>query len=466
MKQLEAITRRQRRAATRAAGRGEVFPLVRPDAAGIDVGSRVHYVAVPPELEQPVRSFDCMTADLRELAAWLKTCGVRTVALEATGVYWIPIVEMLEDHGFEVYLVDARQTRNVSGRKSDVQDCQWIQRLHSYGLLAPAFRPEKSITVLRSYWRQRQGLVASCSEQIQLMHKALEQMNVQLHKVLSDVTGQSGLRIIRAIMAGERDGEKLSALCHSGIKCSRAQVARALEGNYRTEHIFALGQALEAHDFFQRQLQVCDQALEGEIATVPSRHTQTHSEKPQARTRAKRRKNQPYFDLRAELHRVAGVDLTRVEGIDAMTAFSVLSETGMDMTRFPSEKAFSSWMHLCPNNRVTGGRVRSRRVMPGANRAGQALKLAAQSLHHSKSALGAFFRRMKARLGPQKAITATAHKLARLIYRLLKYGEAYAAQSEAQYLELTRQRAFRELTKRAQRLGFALVNTATGAVVS
>jgi transposase len=466
MRQIEISTRRERRAATRAAARGEVFPLVRPDAAGIDVGSRVHYVAVPPELGEPVRAFDCMTADLREMATWLKACGVRTVALEATGVYWIPVVEMLEDHGFEVYLVDARQTRNVSGRKSDVQDCQWIQRLHSYGLLAPAFRPEKSITVLRSYWRQRQGLVVSCSEQIQLMHKALEQMNVQLHKVLSDVTGQSGLRIIRAIVAGEHDGVKLSALCHYGIRCSREQVARALEGNYRPEHVFALSQALEAHDFFQRQLQACDQMLEGEIASVPSRHTQPRDQQPPRPTRAKRRKNQPYFDLRAELQRVAGVDLTRVEGIDSMTAFSVLSETGMDMTRFPSEKAFASWMHLCPNNRVTGGRVRSRRVMPGTNRAGQALKLAAQSLHHSKSALGAFFRRMKARLGPQKAITATAHKLARLIYRMLKYGEAYVAQSEAQYQELTRKRTLRELTNRARRLGFALVDTASGEVVS
>jgi transposase len=466
MRHLETNTRRQRRASARAAAKGEVFPLVRPDAAGIDVGSRVHYVAVPPELNQPVRSFDCMTEDLRALGNWLRACGVKTVALEATGVYWIPLVEMLEDYGFEVYLVDARQTRNLSGHKTDVKDCRWIQKLHSYGLLAPAFRPEKSITVLRSYWRQRQGLVASCAQQIHLMHKALEQMNVQLHKELSDITGQSGMRIVRAIVAGERDREKLAALCHSGIKCTRAQVARALEGNYRAEHIFALGQALEAHDFFQRQLEACDKALEVQIATVPTHHAQSCEHQPQTRARAKRRKNQPHFDLREQLCRIAGVDLTRVEGIDAMTAFSVVSETGMDMTRFPSEKAFSSWMHICPNNRITGGRVRSRRVRPGVNRAGQALKVAAQSLHHSKSALGAYFRRMKARLGPQKAIVATAHKLARLIYRLLKHGEAYLAQSEAQYHQLTRQRALQQLTRRAQRLGFALVSTATGEVVS
>lgn len=466
MKRYEANTRRRRRAAVRAVAKGEVFPLLRPNAAGIDVGSQTHYVAVPPELNQPVRAFGCMTEDLRELAKWLKECGVQTVALEATGVYWIPLVEMLEDHGFEVYLVDARQTRNLSGDKTDVKDCRWIQKLHSYGLLSPAFRPEKSITLLRSYWRQRQGLVASCAQQIHLMHKALEQMNVQLHKVLSDVTGQSGMRIIRAILAGERNRDKLAGLCHSGVKCSRAEVARALEGNYRAEHVFALRQALEAHDFFQHQIEACDQALESQIATVPTRHTQPRESKAAASTRAKRRKNQPHFDLRAELQRITGVDLTRVEGIDAMTAFSVLSETGLDLARFRSEKAFSSWLHLCPNNRITGGRVRSRRVRPGCNRAGQALKVAAQALHHSKSALGAFFRRMKARLGPQKAIVATAHKLARLIYRLLKYGEAYVAQSEARYEELTRQRALTQLTRRAQRLGLSLLDTATGEVVS
>jgi transposase len=308
--------------------------------------------------------------------------------------------------------------------------------------------------------------VASCAQQIHLLHKALDQMNVQVHKVLSDITGQSGMRIVRAIVAGERDREKLASLCHSGIKCTQAQVARALEGNYRAEHVFALGQALEAHDFFQHQLEDADRALEAQIATVPSRHTEPQEGRPQAQTRAKRRKNQPHFDLREQLRRIAGVDLTRVEGIDAMTAFSVVSETGMEMTRFPSEKAFSSWMHLSPNNRITGGRVHSRRVRPGVNRAGQALKVAAQSLHHSKSALGAYFRRMKARLGPQKAIVATAHKLARLIYRLLKYGEAYVAQSEAQYQQLTRERALQQLTRRAQHLGFALVCTATGEVVS
>ena len=278
MRQLKANTRRQRRAAVRAAAKGEAFPLVRSNAAGIDVGSRVHYVAVPPELNQPVRSFDCMTEDLKGLGEWLRACGVKTVALEATGVYWIPLVEMLEDYGFEVYLVDARQTRNLSGHKTDVKDCRWIQKLHSYGLLAPAFRPEKSITVLRSYWRQRQGLVASCAQQIHLMHKALDQMNVQVHKVLSDLTGQSGMRITRAIVAGERDREKLAALCHSGIKCTRAQVARALEGNYRAEHVFALAKRSKRTTSSSTSSRPCDQRSRSRSRPSLHRHTQSRED--------------------------------------------------------------------------------------------------------------------------------------------------------------------------------------------
>lgn len=464
MRQIKANTRRERRAAVRAVAKGEVFPLVRPHAAGIDLGSQEHYVAVPPELNQPVRKFDCTTWGLRQMAAWLIECGVKTVAMEATGVYWVPVIEVLEQHGLEASLVDARQTRNVSGRKSDEIDCEWIRKLHSYGLLSPAFRPDKSMVVLRNLWRHRDGLVRACAEQIQLMHKSLEQMNVQLHKVLSDVSGRSGMAIIRAILAGERDGDKLAALCHAGVKRSRCEVVQALEGNYRSEHIFTLRQAVEAYDFTQRQLEACDRVIEAEMATLPSRQA---SPAPQARATSKgrRRKNQPYFDLRSELQRVTGLDLTAVEGLDAVTVFTVISETGTDMTRFPSEKNFASWVHLSPNHKITGGRVHSRRVRPGTNRAGQALRVAAQSLHHSKSALGAFYRRMKARLGPQKAIVATAHKLAILIYRLLKYGETYVTQSEARYLELTRQRTVNQLTRKARQLGFQLVNTATGEIV-
>ena len=347
-----------------------------------------------------------------------------------------------------------------------MKDCRWIQKLHSYGLLAPAFRPEKSITVLRSYWRQRQVLIASCAQQIHLVHKALDQMNVQVHKVLSDITGQSGMRIVRAIVAGERDREKLASLCHSRIKCTQAQVARALEGNYRAEHVFALGQALEAHDFFQHQLEAADRVLEAQIATVPSRHTEPREGRPQAQTRAKRRKNQPHFDLREQLRRIAGVDLTRVEGIDAMTAFLVFSETGMDMQPFPVRESLQLLDAPLPQQPHHGrqGALATRQAR------GQSRRPGPQGGGAVAAPLEKRPRRLlppdEGRLGPQKAIVATAHKLARLIYRLLKYGEAYVAQSEAQYQQLTRERALQQLTRRAQHLGFALVCTATGEVVS
>jgi len=246
------------------------FPLIRPNAAGLDIGSREHFVAVPEGRSTPsVRSFGCTTSELKAMAAWLISCCVDTVAMEATGVYWVPVYEVLEDFGVEAFLFDSRQTRNVSGRKTDVLDCQWAQKLHSYGLLSRAFRPGKQIASLRSYWRQREGIVDSCSRQIHLMHKALEQMNVQLHKVLSDVAGVSGMRILRAIVAGERDPYALARLCHRGVKATQEQVARALEGTYREEHMFALKQALEGYDFLQQQLVACDQELEGSLRSCP-----------------------------------------------------------------------------------------------------------------------------------------------------------------------------------------------------
>jgi transposase len=441
------------------------FPVVRPNAAGIDVGSREHYVAVPEgRAPQSVRAFGCTTAELRALASWLRECGIDTVALESTGVYWIPLFEVLEDEGFEVFLVDGRQTRNVTGRKTDVQDCQWIQTLHSYGLLQAAFRPSREVAILRAYWRHRRGVVESCARQIHLMHKALEQMNVQLHKVVTDVTGQTGMKILRAIVAGERDLRVLARMRHGRVKATEDEIAQALEGTYREEHLFALKQSLETHDFLQKQLEACDEAMSAYLTTLPSRAT-TSTEVNSA-PRQKRRKNQPYFDLRGELVRISGVDLTKIEGIDAMTAQTVISECGIDMTRFPSEKHFASWATLCPNNRKTGGVIRSRRTRRSKNRLATALRIAAQTLHRSKSALGAYYRRQRARLGPEKAITATAHKLARLVYRLLKHGEAYFAQTQEHYETLSRERGLRALRHRAKSMGYELLNTQTGELVS
>lgn len=438
------------------------FPLLRPNAAGMDIGSREHYLAIPEGRDTvSVRSFGCTTFELKRMAAWLKSCGVETVALEATGVYWVPVYEVLEDAGLEPFLYDGRQTRHVSGRKSDVLDCQWSQKLHSYGLLTRAFRPCKEIASLRSYWRQREGIIENGSRQIHLMHKALEQMNVQLHKAVTDVTGVTGMRILRAIVAGERDVHVLARLRHRGVKATEEEVARALEGTYRPEHMFALQQALQGYDFFQQQLRQCDQAIEGYLRQLPSAG-RTASEPP---ARRQRRKNQPHFDLRRELARIAGVDVCLLEGVDALTAQTLVSECGIDMSPFPSEKNFTSWIGICPNNRKTGGRIRSRRTRRVKNRAAKALRVAAQALHHSHSALGSYYRQMKARLGAGKATTATAHKLARLYYRLMKYGEPYFAQTQAQYDVLRRERDLQALRRRARRFGFQLVNTTTGEII-
>jgi transposase len=438
------------------------FPLIRPNAAGMDIGSREHYVAVPEGRDTvSVRRFGGTTSELKEMAAWLKSCGVDTVAMEATGVYWVPVYEVLEDAGLEPFLYDGRQTRQVSGRKSDVLDCQWGQKLHSYGLLTRAFRPAKEIASLRSYWRQRQGIVDSGARQIHLMHKALEQMNVQLHKAVTDVTGVTGMRILRAIVAGERDTKVLSRLRDRRVKATEEDVARALEGTYREEHMFALSQALQGYDFFQQQLLACDQQIEGHLQKLPSASRQA-SVPP---SRSQRRKNQPHFDLRQELARITGVDICQIEGIQALTAQTLVSECGIDMSHFPSEKHFASWLGLCPNHRITGGRIRSRRTRQVANRAADALRVAAQALHRSNSALGGYYRQMKARLSPGQAITATAHKLARLYYRLMKHGEPYLAQTQAQYQAFRRQRDLHALSRRARHFGLALLNTTTGELI-
>jgi transposase len=453
---------RQRKASTKG-DLDSAFPLIRANAAAMDIGSREHVVAVPEDRSTPsVRSFGCTTSELREMVTWLKSCGVDTVAMEATGVYWVPVYEVLEDAGLEAFLFDGRQARRMNGRKSDVDDSQWSQKLYSYGLLTRAFRPDKDIATLRAYWRHREGIVESCSRQIHLMHKALEQMNVQLHKAVSDVTGQTGMRILRAIVAGERDRYALARLRDRRVKATEEEVARALEGTYREEHMFALKQALEAYDFFQQQLAACDAVIERCLSQMDSASHQP----PVPLSARKRRKNQPHFDLRRELARIAGVDVCRIEGIDALTAQTLISECGTDMTPFPSEKNFASWLGLCPNNRKTGGRIRSRRTRHVNNRAARAFRIAAQALHRSDSALGAYARQMKARLGAGKAITATAHKLARLYYRLMKHGEPYFAQTQAQYEALRRDRDLRALHRRARRLGYQLLNPATGELMA
>jgi len=443
--------------------RGKKLPkhldVLNPDAAGIDLGSTGHFVSVPEDRDdEPIRQFGCYTAQLNAMADWLVECGITTVAMESTGVYWMPVFRVLESRGLHPVLVNPRHVKYVPGRKTDVADCQWLRQLHTYGLLQGAFVPPQDVAVMRTLWRQRRSLVESCSRETLHMQKALTQMNLHLHVVLSDITGVSGMKILRAILAGQRDPLALARLAHPQVKSSRDEIAQALTGHYSDDLVFVLRQAIEAFDFFQSQLQRCDQQLAAYLERFHTKADPTGLPP----TSQYRRKNQPHFDLRAEMYRITGVDLTRIDGIDASTAFSILSEIGFDVQAFPTEGQFVSWLGLCPNNTITGCRVKRTRTKQTANRCADALRVAAQSLWRSKSYLGAIHRRFRARLGPPEAITATAHKLARIVYRMLKFGEAYVDKGE-RHLEIQhRERDLKSLVKRAKQLGLLLLDPETG----
>ncbi len=430
--------------------------VIHPHAAGIDIGSREHYVAVDPVFEPSVRTFGCSTPELLEMGRWLKACGVTTIAMESTGVYWVPVARVLEDaFGFEVRLVDPHHVRSVPGRKTDVKDCQWLRQLHSYGLLSGVFRATPELAPLKTYHRHRKSLVEACAQQVHRMQKALEVMNVQLHKVLTDITGVTGMAILRAIVAGERDPVVLAQHRHPMVHSSTDQIAMALSGNFLVEQVFVLRQTLESYDSIHRQLKDCDAQIEAYMASLSSRSgPDTDRAKPARRSR---RKNQPHFDLRSEMVRICGVDLTRIPGIDQMTAYTVISEVGIDVTAFPTEKHFASWLTLCPNHAITGGRIRRRKTRPGASRVAAALRVAAQTLHRAKTAMGALYRRLRSRLGAPKAITAVARRLAVLIYRMLKHGEAFVEKGQDWYETQYRQHALTNLKRSAKHLGFDLV---------
>ena len=430
------------------------------NAAGIDVGASSHFVAVPEDRwDQPVREFEAFTADLYRLADWLAECRVETVAMESTGVYWIPLFGVLEERGFEVMLVDPSRIKNVPGRKTDVLDCQWLQQLHTYGLLSGSFRPEGEIRCLRSYLRQRAMLVEYASHHIQHMQKALTQMNVKLQHVISNITGKTGMTIIEAIVGGERNPRKLAALRDPRTRANEEIIARSLEGHWREEHIFELTQALELYRTYQDKIAQCDREIERQLGRFEDRG---NGEPPAGDAGKRSQGNAPRFDLRNHLHRMTGVDLTRIDGVDAFTALKVVGEIGTDMTRWPSAKHFASWLGLSPNNRITGGKVISSRTKANANRAAAALRLAANALHRSNSALGAFLRRKKAHLGAPKAITATAHKLARIIYSMLRYGQGYVDAGAQYYESQYRERALRAARQRAAQLGYQLVPVSDG----
>jgi transposase len=437
-------------------------------AAGIDVHAAVHFVAASPEdvpsgfvnpdakLPQGVRKFGTNTGDLEALASWLKDCGVTTVAMESTGVYWIPLYDILASQGFEVLLVDPRQTKHAAGRpKSDVLDCQWIRRLHSYGLLTASFRPSDEIVRWRGFQRQREMLIRYAAQHVQHLQKVLEEMNVKLTEVVSDIVGQTGMKIIRSIVRGERDPLELAKHRHEACKATEAEIASALYGNWRMEHLFALKQALKLYDFYQKQLRECDEQIESCLRSMKDKSDGRPL--PLSLRKRKPEKNEPQFGARALLFRMSGVDLTQIEGVSETTALVLLSEIGTDVSKFPHEKNFVSWLGLCPQHRGSAGKIFKRRIRRGANRAARALRMAAQGCHHAKNALGAFYRRIQARAGGPKALVATARKIAERVYRMLKYGQEYVRQSEQSYEDAYRLRQEKALAKKAAQLGYKLV---------
>ena len=432
-----------------------MLPVMRTNAAGIDIGATEIYVAVPADREENVRCFPTFTQDLYMLADWLTKCGVETVAMESTGVYWIPLFQILEDRGFEVFLVNARHVKNVPGRRTDVSDCQWLQYLHSVGLLRASHRPDQEVCAVRSLLRHRESLVQMAATHVNRMQKSLDQMNLQLHHVISDITGQTGLAIVDAILAGERNPNTLALLRNERIKASAEVIAKSLVGDYRSEHIFTLRQSLASYRGYQKMIDECDQEIRRQLeqmqSATPSPDT---TNKLPAETKPK---SSSQAILQSELKRIFGVDLTKIPGIRVGIAQTLLGEIGPDFTKFRSPSAFASWMGLCPDNDISGGKVLWVGTRKVNSRAAKALRMAAQSLHHSKSSLGDFYRRMRAKLGSPKAITAAAHRLARIIYQLIKTRQEYDDSKFAANQLGDRKRQESKLRAKAKAMGFELI---------
>lgn len=432
----------------------EKWEKINPSAAGIDIGSREIFVCVPADRDQEsVRRFGTKTPDLEQMAQWLQDCRIQTVAMEATGIYWIATFQLLERKGLKVVLVNPRQIKNVTGKKSDVMDCQWIQKLHTFGLLGGSFRPADPYCVARTYMRLRDDLISGSSAQIQRMQKALHQMNVQLAHVLSDITGTSGLAIIEAIIAGQRDPIVLAELASRRVKSSQDEIAKALIGDWREEHLYCLAQAHQMYLRYQLDIRQCDAKLADELGKLADK-VDPQSKPMPAKIDRKKSINEK---LRLGLYCKFGVDITAIEGIGPTAALTLLTEVGADLSAFPSEKHFCSWLGLCPDNRVSGGKVLSSRTRRVVNRMADVLRMAATTLKSSQTALGAFYRRMVARLGPAEGITAVAHKLARLLYSLIKYGHDYVRTGMAEYEKKNTDRKMKALRRMAQSMGVQLL---------
>ena len=453
------MNRKQRREMMREMQSEDVsLEVVHPDAAGIDIGNESHFVAVPPSRDnQPVRRFGCTTTELKTMANWLKQCRIRTVAMQSTGVYWIAVFDILEQAGLEVYLVNARDTKNLPGRKSDVQESQWLMKLHTYGLLRNSFRPPQEIRTMRTYWRQRNDLVQSAGRHIQRMQKALTQMNIQLANVLSDVSGTTGQAIIKAILVGQRDPHKLAEFRDPRVKASKEQIAQSLEGNWQPDLLFLLKQEQDGYEFCQKQMAECDRQLEQYLQQREDRSHGASLPEEKRKNRLKKKKgNKPQFDLREGLFRLSGTDLTQIDSIDVITASTILSEAGWDMSKWQTENHFVSWLRLCPDNRISGEKIIGKGRLPTNNRATVALKIAANTLRQSDTYLGAQFRRLRTKLGAPCAIKAMAAKLARLVYRMLRYGMKYVDQGAAFYDLRHRELQVKRLKAKAEKLGYRM----------
>lgn len=431
------------------------LPRVHTRAAGVDVGSRFHVAAVSSEIsEAPVQSFQSFTDGLHAMADWLLGHGVTTVAMESTGVYWIPLFEVLEERGLEVLLVNARDVKNVPGRKTDISDAQWIQQLHEHGLVRGSFRPRDEIARLRSYMRQRDRMIEYAAAHIQHMQKALMQMNVQLHHVVSDITGDTGMKIIRAIAAGEFRPQQLAQHRDKRCKATAETIAAALSGNYRQEHVFALRQALDFFDFYQSKIRECDGEIEAVLAGLNA--TRPKPSEPLPAVRHARGRNEPRFQIRESLHVLLGGDLSQIHGLGPYTVLRLVAECGDDMSKWPTVKHFTSWLTLAPGNKISGGKLLSSKTRRSSNRAATLLRIAAVNVGRTATALGAFYRRLAARTGKAKAVTATARKLAVLFYNALRFGLKYSDPGANYYEQRYRQRVLHNLRRKAEQLGYSL----------
>ena len=469
----ERLNRKQRREVQQRLNLDDPgLDIIHRDAAGIDVGNESHFVSVPPDRHpQPIREFGSWTAALEEMARWLKDCRIRTVVMQSTGVYWIALHDVLQRHGLKVNLVDARGSKNVPGRKSDVQECQWLRKLHTYGLLRPCFLPPPEIHAVRTLWRLRSQHVRDAGRCIQRMQKAMIQMNVQLHNALSDISGVSGQAIIRAVLKGERDAKLLAKLRDPRCQASEEEIVQSLQGNWKEDVLFELQQAVDAYDFYQRQMQQCDQQLRRYMAALPTcapvpppasaPSLPSAKEGKQGRARKSRRQgNQPAFDLAAELERILGVNPISIDGIDVLTIQTVLAEVGPDLSAWKTERHWTSWLNLAPKRDVSGGRVIRHVRQHHTNRAGHAFRMAAQSLIRSQTYLGARYRYLRAKLGGLKAVKAMARYLACLYYRLLTRGQIWVDRGTEEFDRRSQQRELAALQRKARKHGLQLVPAA------